>query len=276
MAPFSLSRPIKQSFRGGTTLVVALCLSSIAQAIAEDPITVLFDKACHSQVLEIQIWNRIEKRWSHHPEHPKILAGSCQVEDAGYLMNEIRVRCMRTDDRSIEPWIDGIKVYEPGVVNECTLPTARDPIIEISSPEPGAIIQNETRLVRVEGRILFEKIQKTVPRNEVAARLLDELALSQPSVKAIQIQNLTQGESALEVDYQDRGRFSALVGLKAGENLIRIHVVDERGRQGDITLPLVFDISLLREKWLETERDRIERFRQENREGRVDVDVVDP
>ena len=276
MAPFSLARPIKTIFRGGTSLVLALCLPSIAEAVPEDPITVLFDKACHSQVLEIQIWNRIEKHWTHHPEHPRILSGSCQVEDAGYLMNEIRVRCMRTDNRSIEPWIDGIKVYEPGVLNECTLPDSRKPIIEVSSPEPGAVIQNETRLVRIEGRTLFQKIQQTVPRNEVAARLLEELALAQPAVQELQVQNLTQGHSALEVDFEERGRFSALVALKTGENLVRITVTDETGKEGEITLPLVFDITLLREKWLEAERERIERFRRENREGRVDVDVVDP
>lgn len=276
MAPFSLARLIKTRFRGGTILFLGLCLPSLAQALPEDPITVLFDKACPSQVLEVQIWNRIGKHWSHHPEHPKILAGSCQVEDAGYLMNEIRVRCMRTDNRSIEPWIDGIKVYEPGVLNECTMPNARSPIIQISSPESGEVIQNETRLVRVEGQTLFEKIQKVTPRNEVAARLLRELALSQPDVREVHVKNLTQGEPAVEVDFEARGRFSALVGLQTGENLIEIKVVDESGKTGEITLPLVFDITLLREKWLQTERERIERFRREKRDGRVDVDVVDP
>jgi len=256
--------------------LLGLCLPALAIALPEDPITVLFDKACHSQVLEVQIWNRIEKRWSHHPEHPRILAGSCQVEDAGYLMNEIRVRCLRTDNRSIEPWIDGIKVYEPGVVNDCTLPSTRSPIIEISSPQPGEVIRNETRLVHIEGRTWFEKIQKTVPRNEVAAGLLADLARSQPDIREVRVPNLSQGESAVEIDFEARGAFSALVGLKTGENLIQIQVVDENTQVGEITLPLVFDITLLREKWLKAERERIERFRAGNRDGRVEVEVIDP
>ena len=83
MAPFSPKRLTKMLFSGGLALLGGLFASSFAQAIPEDPITVFFDKTCASQVLEIQIWNRIEKRWSHHPEHRRILAGSCQIEDAG-------------------------------------------------------------------------------------------------------------------------------------------------------------------------------------------------
>lgn len=276
MAPFSRTRPTRATQAGRTLLFLGLCLPSLAIAMPEDPITVFFDKDCHSQVLEVQIWNRIEKRWSHHPDHPKILAGSCQVEDAGYLMNEIRVRCLRTSQRSLEPWIDGIKVYEPGVVNECTLPSARHPIIEITSPQPGEVIQNETRLVRIEGRTLFQKIQKKVPRNEVAARLLEDLARAQPDISEVRVKNLSQGEQAVEIEFQARGSFSALVGLQTGKNLIQIQVVDESAQLGEITLPLVFDITLLREKWLKAERERIERFRAGNRDGRVEVDVVDP
>ena len=276
MAPFSRTRRTRRIFSSSPLLFLGLCLPSLAIALPEDPITVLFDKECHSQVLEVQIWSRIEKRWSHHPEHPRILAGSCQVEDAGYLMNEIRVRCLRTDNRSIEPWIDGIKVYEPGVVNECTLPSSRRPIIEISSPQPGEVIQNETRLVRIEGRTLFEKIQKKIPRNEIAAGLLDDLARAQPDIHEVRVQNLSQDEGAVEIDFEARGSFSALVGLRTGENLIRIQVFDESARMGEVMLPLIFDITLLREKWLKAERERIERFRAGNRDGRVEVDVEDP
>ena len=276
MAPFSRTRRTRRIFSSSPLLFLGLCLPSLAIALPEDPITVLFDKECHSQVLEVQIWSRIEKRWSHHPEHPRILAGSCQVEDAGYLMNEIRVRCLRTDNRSIEPWIDGIKVYEPGVVNQCTLPSSRRPIIEINSPQPGEIIQNETRLVRIEGRTLFEKIQKKIPHNEIAAALLDDLARAQPDIREVRVQNLSQDEDAVEIEFEPRGTFSALVGLRTGENLIRIQVVDESARMGEVMLPLVFDITLLREKWLKAERERIERFRAGNRDGRVEVDVEDP
>ena len=276
MAPFRLQRPIKLFCFSGLALLCGASGPSSAKAIPEDPITVFFDKACASQVLELQIWNRIEKRWSHHPEHPKILAGSCQVEDAGYLMNEIRVRCLRTNNRSIEPWLDGIKVYEPGIVDECTLAGARSPIVEINTPKRGEVVQNETRLVRIEGRTIFERIQHLVPRNEVAARLLEAMTLAQPEVREVHVQNLTEDEPALEVIFESRGDFSALVGLRTGENLIRVTVVDENEKVGDVTLPVVFDITQLREKWLRAERERIQQFRRQKREGRVDVDVVDP
>lgn len=276
MAPFHSQRLIKILFSSGLALLYGASGPSSARAIPEDPISVFFNKTCASQVLEIQIWNRIHKRWSHHPEHPQILAGSCQVEDAGYLMNEIRVRCLRTNERSIEPWLAGIKVYEPGVVDACTLPNARSPIVEIDAPQSGEVIQNETRLVRIEGRTLFEKIQKLVPRNEVAARLLEAMTLAQPEVREVHVQNLTEGEPALEVTFETRGRFSALVGLRTGENLIRVTVVDENEKVGDVTLPVVFDIAQLREKWLRAERERIQKFREKQREGQVDINVVDP
>ena len=191
-------------------------------------------------------------------------------------MNEIRVRCLRTNKRSIEPWTAGINVYEPGVVDECTLPQARRPMVEVISPERGDVIQNETRLVRIEGRTIFEKIQKLVPQNEIAAGLLDDLARAQPDIKEVQVENLTSGKDGLEIDFETGGRFSALVGLKTGENIIRVTVVDTNGKAGEVTLPVVFDITKLRKKWLKAERERIERFRREKREGRVEVEVVDP
>jgi hypothetical protein len=276
MAPFRSQRLKKILFASGLALLCGASGPSSARAIPEDPITVFFDKTCSSQVLEIQIWNRIEKRWSHHPEHPRILSGSCQVEDAGYLMNEIRVRCLRTDKRTIDPWQAGIKVYEPGVVDKCILPSARIPIVEINTPKRGEVVQNETRLVRIEGRTVFESIQQLVPRNEVAERLLEAITLSQPEVREVRVQNLTENEPAMEVNFEPGGRFSALVGLRTGENLIRVTVVDENEKVGDITLPVVFDITQLREKWLRAERERIQKFREKQREGQVDIDVVDP
>ena len=276
MAPSLSQRLIKILFSGGLALLCGASGPSSARAMPEDPIAVFFNQTCASQVLEIQIWNRIEKRWFHHPEHPKIFAGSCHVEDAGYLMNEIRVRCLRTDKRTTDPWQSGIKVYEPGVIGECALPSARSPIVEISAPKPGAVIQNETRLVRIEGRTVFEAIQQVVPRNETAARLLEVMTLSQPEVREVHVQNLTENEPAMEVIFEPRGRFSALVGLRTGENLIRVTVVDENRKVGDTTLPVVFDITQLREKWLRAERERIQKFREKQQEGQVDIDVVDP
>ena len=102
------------------------------------------------------------------------------------------------------------------------------------------------------------------------------MTLAQPAVREVHVQNLTEDEPALEVIFESRGGFSALVGLRTGENLIRVTVVDENEKVGDVTLPVVFDITQLREKWLRAERERIQQFRKQQREGRVDVDVVDP
>lgn len=258
-----------------------ICLSSLSGASRSraelvDPTTILFDKSCPSQVLEIEIWNRLDKKWDHHPEHPLVLSGSCQVEDAGYLMNEIRVRCLRDDNRTLEPWTDGIKVYSAGVVDGCTLPQARTPIVEVKSPKSGEVIQNETRLARVEGRAIFEAIQKEPPRSQAAAQLLLDLILALPKVLEVRVENLTDGKSALEVDFEPSGNFSALIGLRTGDNLIRVTVIDENDGQGEATVPVVFDISKLREKWLRIERERIDRFREAQREGRVDAEAVDP
>lgn len=257
-------------------LLLGQTISSRGRCGSADLTTVLFDKPCPTQVLEIEIWNRTTSRWELHPEHPRILSGSCQLEDPGYLMNEIRVRCLRLDDHTAEPWTDGIKVYDPGIVDACELPRSRAPIVVVESPGSGEIIRNETRLVRVEGRTIFAEIERSAPRSYAAARLMREQTGERPRVQAVQVENLSTGTDALDIVFEADGQFSAILALSTGNNVIQVTVTDENDQQGDVTLPVVFDISMLREKALKAERERIERFRAEQLEGQVDVDVVDP
>ena len=242
----------------------------------DDPTTVRFSKSCASQVLEVQIWNRIQYRWDSHPEHPYILSESCQIEDAGYLMNEIRVRCLRTDARTLEPWTEGVRVYDPGVIDRCTLPKSRKPVLQIESPAKGEIIRNETQLVHVKGRTIFETIQKNRPQSLIAAKLFQQLQETLPEIKSALVENLTTGDDAIEVAFQPSGEFEALVGLRTGENLIRVRITDENGQVGSEEILVIFDISLLRQKWLQAERERIQRFRKNKVSGQVDVEVLDP
>ena len=60
--------------------------------------------------------------------------------------------------------------------------------------------------------------------NEVAARLLEDLARAQPDISEVRVKNLSQGEQAVEIDFEARGSFSALVGLQTGKNLIQIQI----------------------------------------------------
>lgn len=276
MFGFHQQRPTRLLLFALVLLLLGQTISSRGRCGQADLTTVLFDKSCPSQVLEIEIWNRTTNRWQLHPEHPRILSGSCQLEDAGYLMNEIRVRCLRMEGQPIEPWTDGIKVYDPGIVDACELPRSRAPIVVVESPGSGEIIRNETRLVRVEGRTIFTEIERPAPRSYAAAQLIREQTGERPRVHTVQVENLSTETDALDLVFDPNGQFSAVLSLRTGNNFIQITVTDENDQQGDVTLPVVFDISMLREKALKAERERIERFRAKQLEGQVDVDVVDP
>ena len=60
-----------------------------------DPVYVFYGRgSCRGESIEIQIWNRGSQTWRDHPAHPVVPVESCQLEDAGVLLNELRWRCI--------------------------------------------------------------------------------------------------------------------------------------------------------------------------------------
>ena len=55
-----------------------------------DPVQVYYPAGqCETGVLEIELWHRASKAWRPHPDHPRIMAGTCQLEDAGDLLIQL-------------------------------------------------------------------------------------------------------------------------------------------------------------------------------------------
>lgn len=125
-----------------------------------DPVHVFYSAgACTTGVLEIELWSRTVLAWRPHPDHPRIMADTCQLEDAGDLLNEIRVRC--TDPANparASDWITGVQVYEPADAPGCRPPELgarpqRSPRIALTAPSADVPVRNATRLANVEGRV---------------------------------------------------------------------------------------------------------------------------
>jgi hypothetical protein len=83
---------------------------------------------------------------------------SCQLEDAGMLLNEIRWRCLERDrsDRD-QGWSVGVRVFEPGVLQRCDVTRTGDGFgeteIHVSTPKPGETISDADGNVEIEGSV---------------------------------------------------------------------------------------------------------------------------
>jgi hypothetical protein len=52
----------------------ALTAPAVAAPPVPDPYFVLYsDERCHSDILEVEVWDRGAKRWRPHPVHPQKL-----------------------------------------------------------------------------------------------------------------------------------------------------------------------------------------------------------
>ncbi len=80
---------------------------------------------CPSGKLELEVWERGSEgeggRWVPHPEHPTIDADSCQPEDPGVLLNELRVRCVGSAGSSdaASAWVVGVDLSKKGSAPSC-------------------------------------------------------------------------------------------------------------------------------------------------------------
>lgn len=107
------------------TLVAALAftLSSGATSAAGDDarVTVFYPAgACETRRLEIEVFARATRTWKPHPAHPRIDADTCQPEDPGQLLNELRLRCIDPEGkRAPSDWIVGVDLARPADPGAC-------------------------------------------------------------------------------------------------------------------------------------------------------------
>jgi hypothetical protein len=125
-----------------------------------DPIYVLFPRgSCRGEFMDLEVWNRRQRAWQAHPTHARIRVDTCQLEDAGVLLHEIRRRCVEEPGSWLPPvWVVGVDVFAPEIMQRCTAPAARgegfgELEIRISSPKPGETVRNESMSAEVRGSV---------------------------------------------------------------------------------------------------------------------------
>lgn len=133
-----------------------------------DPFIVYYPgEGCESGILEMEVWNRSKSAWQAHPHHSRILAGSCQREDAGGLLNEVRTRCADSNrNRSDGPtaphssptWKVGFSLGQLREEADCERPIApmtgeSSHQIELSHPPPNVPIRSRIPKTEIKGRV---------------------------------------------------------------------------------------------------------------------------
>lgn len=145
----------------------AALAASIAGSSAADEVAPRFDPVrvfhplgiCGTDVLELEVFDRETDSWQEHPRHPRILGNTCQTEDAGILLNELRVRCAVPFKRGEwNIWRVGVNVWSAELMERCTQETPRRLIdfplaLEIESPRPGTVLESADLETQVEGRV---------------------------------------------------------------------------------------------------------------------------
>ncbi|MBW2715927.1 MAG: VWA domain-containing protein, partial [Deltaproteobacteria bacterium] len=124
-----------------------------------DPVFVYYPRDfCSSNQIALEVWKRDERRWVEHPRHPVVPVDSCQLEDAGILLNEIRWRCFDLDGSDPEfGWSVGVRVFEPGVMQHCDVARTGSGFgeteIHISNPRPDETISDADGNLEIDGSV---------------------------------------------------------------------------------------------------------------------------
>jgi len=145
-------------------LFAALALLTLPQlALAwestMDPVFVFYPReSCTGERIALEVWKRDEQRWARHPRHPVIPVDSCQLEDAGVLLNEIRWRCLDRGRSDLDSgWSLGVRVFEPSVMQRCDVVRTGggfgETEIHVSTPKPGETISDADGNLEIEGSV---------------------------------------------------------------------------------------------------------------------------
>lgn len=137
-----------------TAALVALGAEALGVGAPGDRVAVFLPaESCESGQLEMEVWSRQREAWLPHPEHPRVLANSCQVEPSGALLNETRFRCVAlASDAEPHPW-RRVQVFSPAWMRRCKLPVPTPPRlgVRLETPAPGDLVSNLERSVALSG-----------------------------------------------------------------------------------------------------------------------------
>jgi hypothetical protein len=108
-------RPLATAIAFAASLVVPK--PALAEAPVSDSIRVFYDgEPCEGEWIDLEVFDRAARVWVAHPEHPRIPVESCQHENPGRLLNELRWRCVTPEGAA--PWRH-FQVFQPGVLSRC-------------------------------------------------------------------------------------------------------------------------------------------------------------
>ena len=113
-----------------------------------DPIPVFYaGEPCEGESIEIEVFERESEAWRPHPVHPQIPVASCQDEDPGRLLNELRWRCVTPEGQA--PWRN-FPVFQPGVLSRCIheeiLAEERQRILDARRKRLDLIVEEEEKI----------------------------------------------------------------------------------------------------------------------------------
>jgi von Willebrand factor type A domain len=162
-------RPILALLAGlAWALGLAVCLRAApaaAEPAVRDPVQVFYPRnGCLGDRIEIEIWDRSKATWKRHPVHPQVPLETCQTEDAGVLLNEIRWRCIeKPTDRSAPGWVVGLDVFDPAVTESCAvapvLPSSGATQIHVESPPAGRPLRSDDLENSVSGSVRLQGLE---------------------------------------------------------------------------------------------------------------------
>jgi hypothetical protein len=143
-------------------VLLAAAPSAAGESWAEDPVYVYYPRGdCRGDAIHVQLWNRKAASWVPHPVHPTVRLESCQLEDAGYLLHEIRYRCIEPPGTRLPPsWRIGVGVFDPEVMERCapgqlSLPDG-DLELNVVAPAPGERVTAPRMEVAIEGSVRID------------------------------------------------------------------------------------------------------------------------
>ncbi len=128
---------------------------------AKDPVHVYYDGGdCGTAAIEIQVFDRENERWRPHPRHFRVPVPSCQIEDAGVLLNELRWRCAIEPEPEFPPAWRTFRVWDPKVMERCAvdaIATGPERIaIAVSAPGDGVAVSAPEPVVPLSGSVLVD------------------------------------------------------------------------------------------------------------------------
>ena len=133
-----------------------------SEAAGEDPVHVYYaGRDCPGDVIELEVFDRETGVWRAHPEHAQIPVRSCQREDAGHLLNELRWRCRPEFEWAPTPW-RRLDVFDPEVMARCAVgqidPARRRSAISVDSPREGSRVAAEDPVVEIAGSVRIDGV----------------------------------------------------------------------------------------------------------------------